>query len=91
MSKICVIGAGTVGLSVATRLIDEFGSENVLVDIVAEKFYNETTSYGSGGLWVIIFNFLNGVTSNASRSLTLLLVLQTKKLIIGGSIVSIIS
>lgn len=51
MKRICVIGAGTVGLSVATRLIEEYGHENVHVDIVAEKFDNETTSFGSGGLW----------------------------------------
>ena len=48
--KICVVGAGTVGLSCALRIVEEFGSA-VSVNIVAELFLSQTTSYGSGGLW----------------------------------------
>lgn len=45
-----VVGAGTVGLSVALISKLTFGSA-VDVTIVAEKFLQQTTSYGSGGLW----------------------------------------
>lgn len=48
--KICVVGAGTVGLSCALRIKQEYGSA-VDVTIVADKFIEETTSCGSGGLW----------------------------------------
>lgn len=51
--SICVIGAGTVGLSQALRILEcegELGG-NVRVTIIAEKVLAETTSYGSGGLW----------------------------------------
>jgi glycine/D-amino acid oxidase-like deaminating enzyme len=50
--SICVIGAGTVGLSNAWRIMKDLSeTSQVKVTIISEKFYNETTSYGSGGLW----------------------------------------
>ena len=49
--KIGIVGAGIVGLSTAFRLIEEFSNEQISIDIIAEKFYNETTSFGAGGLW----------------------------------------
>lgn len=54
MSKqkvICVVGAGVVGLSVAYRIKEEFGN-NARVVVVAEAYAQQTTSYGSGGLWL---------------------------------------
>jgi glycine/D-amino acid oxidase-like deaminating enzyme len=48
--NICVIGAGTIGLTTAIRTIKEFG-DNVNITIIADKFLDETTSYLSGGLW----------------------------------------
>jgi D-amino-acid oxidase len=48
--KVCVIGAGTVGLSCAYRLHEELGS-TVKVTIISDKFFNETVSFVSGGLW----------------------------------------
>ena len=51
--EICVIGAGTVGLSQALRILEceaELGGK-VRVTIIADKVLGETTSYGSGGLW----------------------------------------
>jgi D-amino-acid oxidase len=50
IKRIAVIGAGTVGLSAAARLKEEYG-DGVEVTVIAEAFYNQTTSYGSGGLW----------------------------------------
>jgi len=50
--NICIIGAGTVGLSNAWRIKKDLNDiAKVKVTIISEKFYNETTSYGSGGLW----------------------------------------
>jgi len=53
MSKrICIIGAGTVGLSMALKILEEVkDTDAVEITIVAEAFTNQTTSYGSGGLW----------------------------------------
>jgi glycine/D-amino acid oxidase-like deaminating enzyme len=50
MKKVCVIGAGVVGLSTAFRLKEVFGSD-IEVSVIADKFFNETTTYGCGGLW----------------------------------------
>ena len=44
--SIAIIGAGTVGLSVALRI--KKCLPNVDVSIIANKFLDETTSYGSG-------------------------------------------
>jgi glycine/D-amino acid oxidase-like deaminating enzyme len=48
--NICIIGAGTVSLSVAFKLLEEIGDE-VQITIIAESFTVNTTSCGSGGLW----------------------------------------
>lgn len=48
--KVAVIGAGTVGLSVALKLVEKYG-QLVDVTIIAAEFLQQTTSYGSGGLW----------------------------------------
>lgn len=50
--NVAIVGAGTVGLSTAWRIKKELNDlAKVKVTIISEKFYNETTSYGSGGLW----------------------------------------
>jgi glycine/D-amino acid oxidase-like deaminating enzyme len=48
--KIAVVGAGTVGLSVALRLKEQFPND-VDVTVIAAEFLQQTTSYSSGGLW----------------------------------------
>ena len=45
-----IVGAGTVGLSTALVLKQTFPSLGVTV--VAECFYAQTTSFGSGGYWM---------------------------------------
>jgi glycine/D-amino acid oxidase-like deaminating enzyme len=50
MKHICVVGAGTVGLSVAYKILEELDGK-VKVTIIAESFMHQTTSIGSGGLW----------------------------------------
>lgn len=50
--RICIVGAGVVGLSMAMKIIEEIKDEkSVEISILAENFTNQTTSYGSGGLW----------------------------------------
>ena len=47
--RICVIGAGVIGLSTAARVLDAFpGSE---VTIIADEFSPFTTSDVAGGFW----------------------------------------
>jgi D-amino-acid oxidase len=46
-----VIGAGVVGLSCATRILQEFG-DAVKLSVIADEFLGQTTSFGSGGLWM---------------------------------------
>ena len=47
--RICVIGAGVIGVSSAVRVLDSVpGSE---VTIVADKFSPFTTSDVAGGFW----------------------------------------
>lgn len=48
--KIAVLGAGTVGLSAALKLAETY-RQQVEVTIIAAEFLQQTTSYGSGGLW----------------------------------------
>ncbi len=48
--QICIIGAGTVGLSQALHIKQTF-KDQVNVTIIADRFVSETTSYGSGGKW----------------------------------------
>ena len=47
--NVAIIGAGTVGLSVALRSLEV--CENINVTIIAAEFLSGTTSFGSGGLW----------------------------------------
>ena len=49
--RICVVGAGVVGLSAAYRLVHELPRDSVKIDIIADTWYHETTSYRCGGLW----------------------------------------
>lgn len=51
MMNFAVVGAGVVGLSVALKLTDEYDSDTATVTVIAESFYNQTCSFGSGGLW----------------------------------------
>ena len=46
--KIVILGAGIIGLSTANRLIELH--EGLDITIISEKFANETTSDGAGGL-----------------------------------------
>lgn len=50
MKRVAVVGAGTVGLSTALKAIEVLG-DKVTVTIIADSFLQQTTSYGSGGLW----------------------------------------
>ncbi|XP_067679182.1 D-aspartate oxidase-like [Haliotis asinina] len=47
--KICVIGAGIIGLSSAIQIQERVGQGDITV--VADKFSPETTGDGSGGFW----------------------------------------
>jgi len=47
--SIAVLGAGVVGLSTAVNIIQQI--PGVQVTVIADKFYNETTSIGAGGLF----------------------------------------
>ncbi|KAK9834994.1 hypothetical protein WJX81_002770 [Elliptochloris bilobata] len=47
--RVCVLGAGVIGLSAALRISTEV--RGVAVTLVADKFGRGTTSDGSGGLW----------------------------------------
>lgn len=47
--NVAVLGAGVVGLTTALQLKKEF--HDVTVDVIAEKFNRETTSYVAAGLF----------------------------------------
>lgn len=49
-AKVGIVGAGVVGLSVALKLKENFSSA-VDVTIIAENYFQGTTSFGSGGFW----------------------------------------
>lgn len=49
MVKICVVGAGVIGLSSALRIIEAHPRAEVIV--IADKFSPSTTSDVSGGFW----------------------------------------
>lgn len=47
--KVCVVGAGVVGLTTALQIQQSI--PNVQVTVLADKWEEETTSYGAGGLF----------------------------------------
>jgi glycine/D-amino acid oxidase-like deaminating enzyme len=47
--KICVLGAGVVGLTTALRLLTRFPEADLT--IFAEKFGGDTTTAGAAGVW----------------------------------------
>lgn len=47
--KICVIGAGVIGLSSAVRIQDKI--PGIDITIIADTFSPHTTSDGSAGFW----------------------------------------
>lgn len=49
MVKICVVGAGVIGMSSALRIIEQLPKTEVVV--IADKFSPSTTSDVSGGFW----------------------------------------
>lgn len=49
-AKVAVVGAGIVGLSVALKLVEKYGT-TIDLTIVSETFLQQTTSFGAGGLW----------------------------------------
>lgn len=57
--RICVLGAGVVGLSTAYRLTELCSSADVT--IIAKEFNNSTTSDGAGGLFRPDNRFMPGV------------------------------
>lgn len=50
MKSVCIVGAGTQGLSMALKLYEELNSK-VDITVISEAFLHQTTSIGSGGLW----------------------------------------
>ena len=49
-SQIAVLGAGVIGLAAGIRLLQE--CQGITVTIYADLTAGETTSQGSGGLWM---------------------------------------
>ena len=47
--KVCVIGAGIIGLPTAVYIIENI--PNVEVTLIADKFSPETTADGANGWW----------------------------------------
>ncbi|XP_041375730.1 D-aspartate oxidase-like isoform X2 [Gigantopelta aegis] len=65
MVKICVIGAGIVGLSSATITQDRF--PEATVKIIADRFGNDTTSWGAGGLFRPSLKHITGTSPQTVR------------------------
>ena len=55
--KVAVIGAGVIGLSVATVLQEKF--PNLFITLFADKFSPETTSDGAGKVFSTVYNLIN--------------------------------
>lgn len=53
--KICVLGAGAVGLNSALEIQKQY--RNAQVTLIAEKFNRETTSDGAVGLFAPVTGF----------------------------------
>ena len=50
-TQVIIIGAVIVGLSTAYRLRQIYSEKDVRITVMADSFLQQTTSYGSGGLW----------------------------------------
>ena len=48
--RVCVLGAGVVGLTTALQLLQDL--PGVRVHVVAEKYGDDTLTAGAGGLWM---------------------------------------
>ena len=48
--RVCVLGAGVIGLATAAQLHREYGN-SVDITVMADRFLKDTTSGGAGGLW----------------------------------------
>lgn len=48
-NKVCVLGAGVIGLTTAVKFLEEI--PGLQVTVVAENLGANTTSHGAGGLW----------------------------------------
>ena len=62
-TRVCVIGAGVVGLSSAVRIQDEL--PHCDVTLLADRFSPDTTSDGSGGFWLL--HLVGGVSQDLLR------------------------
>lgn len=51
--RCAVVGAGVVGLSVSHQLLEQLHAAGAAVEltVIADSFYEQTTSYGCGGFW----------------------------------------
>ena len=64
--RIVIVGAGVVGLSTAVQLQQRFG-DKVAITIIADKFEEDTTSYGAVGIIKAIPQRLPGVPLHQIR------------------------
>jgi glycine/D-amino acid oxidase-like deaminating enzyme len=64
--RICILGAGVIGLSTACRLL-ELSNSKLDITILAEAFGESTTSDGAGGLFRPDDRFMNGCDKNLVR------------------------
>ena len=64
--NIAVIGAGVVGLSTAVNLQNHLGNE-CHVTVIADKFFEETTSYGAAGIFKPTMVKIPGVSEEMAR------------------------
>lgn len=54
--KICIVGAGVVGLCTALEIQNQF--PNLNITIIADKFNEDTTSDGAAGLFLAFDHFV---------------------------------
>ena len=52
MRRICVVGAGVIGLSTAVRLLEDWPPGSCHVTVMADAFNEDTTSDGAFGFWM---------------------------------------
>ena len=52
MKHVCVVGAGVIGLSVATHLLESYHSD-LVVTVIADKFTPDTTASDIGGGFIL--------------------------------------